>query len=308
MSPASIASAFTPADVRIMRRAIALAETARGATHPNPVVGAILVKDGRVLATGHHQKAGGPHAEIVALAKLSGRAPGATLYVTLEPCCHTGRTGPCTEAVLASGIRRVVVGCQDENPRVSGRGIRRLRRAGIDVEVGCLGEECRAQNRGFFRFIRDGRPHVVLKAAASLDGFIAPTGARKPGTIHWLTSPASRAAAHELRARHDAILAGAGTVLADDPRLTVRRKGQRRQPLRVVLDGALRIPPAARLFRETAAGPPLVIAARPAATGAASAAFAKRRRALEAAGAEVAVLTANRAGRIPVAAVVSLLG
>ena len=319
---------FDRTDVRHMRAALDLAERGRGTTHPNPVVGAVIVSaDGRrVLASGYHQRAGGPHAEAVALSQLpagmAGKAPGATLYVTLEPCCHTGRTGPCTEAILQAQITRVVIGCTDENPVVSGRGVARLRRAGVRVDVGCLQEEMRAQNRGFFRWIRDRRPHVILKAAASLDGFLAPAGKRAPGDIHWLTGAAAGAVTHQMRARHDAIMVGAGTVIADDPRLTVRRTGElgktpaqaqrdddaNARLLRVVLDGRLRTPPGATLFRQAKARRPLVIGGRPPRlTAAEKAALERRQRALSAQ-ADVVLLPSDRHGRIPAAAVLGLLG
>jgi diaminohydroxyphosphoribosylaminopyrimidine deaminase / 5-amino-6-(5-phosphoribosylamino)uracil reductase len=304
--------AFSEADRRFMRQALRLAERGRGFTHPNPVVGAVLVAHGRVIASGHHQRAGGPHAEVVALDALarSARARGATLYVTLEPCCHTGRTGPCTDRLLAAGIRRVVVGSRDDNPLVAGRGITRLRRAGVQVDVGCLEQACRAANRGFFRWIREHRPHVTLKAAATLDGFIAPPRPVRPGSVHWITGTPARAAAHRLRARHDAILVGAGTVIADDPRLTVRLPGPPlpRPPRRLVLDGRLRTPPTARLFRERGA-PPLVIAGRPARLPARAARELERRaRALGDAGAEVQFLPADARGQVPLPALLRHLG
>jgi diaminohydroxyphosphoribosylaminopyrimidine deaminase/5-amino-6-(5-phosphoribosylamino)uracil reductase len=304
------------ADEPHMQRALALAERRRGQTWPNPIVGAVITRREKTLAEGFHQRAGGPHAEVVALDQLGGHAQNATLYVTLEPCCHTGRTGPCTEAIIKAGIGRVVVGCLDENPLVAGRGVKRLRKAGITVDVGCLGDLARAQNRGFFRWVRDGRPHVLLKVAASLDGFIAPAGPRKPGTIHWLTGPPARAAAHQLRARQDAILVGAGTVAADDPRLTVRLppapgKSRRRpapvDPLRVVLDGALACPPDARLFREPGVRPPLVLGAARSGAKPKDAGFERRRRALLAAGADVVLLPGDRQGRIAPAQVLELL-
>src|SRR6185369_14130169 len=157
---------FSPQDTTFMRRALALAERGRGGTRPNPIVGAVIVRGGRVLSEGFHRRAGEAHGEVSALEPLHGRAPGATLYVNLEPCCHTGRTGPCTEAIIQAGIRRVVVGCGDPNPRVDGRGVARLRRAGVRVDVGCLEAECRAANRAFFTWVREGRPLVTLKAAA----------------------------------------------------------------------------------------------------------------------------------------------
>jgi diaminohydroxyphosphoribosylaminopyrimidine deaminase/5-amino-6-(5-phosphoribosylamino)uracil reductase len=297
---------FSPEDVAHMRRALALAERGRGDTRPNPVVGAVIVRGGRVLAEGYHHRVGEAHGEIDALAYLAGRAPGATIYVNLEPCCHTGRTGPCTEALLAAGIRRVVVGCLDPNPRVDGCGVTRLRRAGLRVDVGCLEAECREANRGFFVWVRENRPLVTLKAAATLDGFIAAAG----GAREWITGPKARRAAHELRAVHDAILVGAGTVRTDDPHLTVRlprltvrlpARTARAHPLRVVLDGRLSLSPRAQVLRRTPRTPPtLVIGAR--------GAEPRRVRALERAGAEVVLLPAGRGGRLALGRVLAELG
>ena len=249
---------FSAADARFMRRALALAERGRGTTQPNPVVGAVVVRGGRVVAEGYHRKAGEAHAEVNALARLSGGAHGTTMYVTLEPCNHTGRTGPCTEVLLAARPARLVVGCRDPNPLVDGRGIARLRRAGLRVDVGCLEAECAAAIRAYAIWVRERRPLVTLKAAATLDGFIAARAAARPKMDKktgkpapaWITSPEARAAAHELRAVHDAILVGAGTVRADDPRLTVRHARRRlpRQPLRVVLAGRHPLPPDAHVF------------------------------------------------------------
>jgi diaminohydroxyphosphoribosylaminopyrimidine deaminase/5-amino-6-(5-phosphoribosylamino)uracil reductase len=257
---------FSAADERFMRRALALAERGRGTTQPNPVVGAVVVRGGRIAAEGFHRKAGEAHAEVNALCRLRGSARGTTLYVTLEPCDHTGRTGPCTEVLLAARPARVVIGCRDPNPIVDGRGIARLRRAGIRVDVGCLEVECQAAIRAYSLWVRERRPLVTLKAAATLDGFIAERTpalarprrgkserARKPAPV-WITSPEARAAAHELRAAHDAVLVGAGTVRADDPHLTVRLGGSRRaqQPLRVVLAGRHPLPPDAHVFDPSA--------------------------------------------------------
>jgi len=283
-----------------MRRALALAERGRGSTRPNPVVGAVVVRGGRVLAEGYHHRAGEAHGEIDALAHLGGRAPGATIYVNLEPCCHTGRTGPCTRALIAAGVHRVVVGTLDPNPRVNGRGVSLLRRAGIRVDVGCLEAESREANRGFFVWVRDKRPLVTLKAAATLDGFIAAVS----GAREWITGPEARRAAHELRAAHDAILVGAGTVRVDDPRLTVRLgardRGPPARPRRVVLDGRLSVSPRAQTLRPVPRTPPtLVIGAR--------GAEARRVRALERAGAEVVLLPA-RGGRLPLDRVLAELG
>jgi diaminohydroxyphosphoribosylaminopyrimidine deaminase / 5-amino-6-(5-phosphoribosylamino)uracil reductase len=294
---------FSEADRRFMREALALAERGRGHTRPNPVVGAVLVRGDRVLARGYHRRAGLPHAEIEALSHKGVRARGATLYVTLEPCCHQGRTGPCTEAIERAGIRRVVVGCCDENPLVSGRGVMRLRGAGIRVDVGCLDQECRRQNRAFFVWVRAHRPWVTLKVATTLDGFIASsqTKLRDP-SARFVTGPAARAHARVLRSQHDAVVVGVGTVLADNPRLTVRLPGASKVgPLRVVLDGHLRTPPSARLIRQLGAPPALIMGAQPS-KGAARDARARlaRERALRRAGAEVLLLPADRAGRISI--------
>jgi diaminohydroxyphosphoribosylaminopyrimidine deaminase/5-amino-6-(5-phosphoribosylamino)uracil reductase len=237
-----------------MRRALALAERGRGTTQPNPVVGAVIVRGGRIAAEGFHRKAGEAHAEVNALAQLRGSPRGTTMYVTLEPCNHTGRTGPCTEVIIAARPARVVVGCRDPNPIVDGRGLARLRRAGIRVDVGCLEDEAKAAIRAYSVWVRERRPLVTLKAAATLDGFIAPTAAPRRRAPIWITGPEARAAAHELRAAHDAILVGAGTVRADDPRLTVRdgRRRPARQPLRVVLAGRRPLPARAHVFDRAA--------------------------------------------------------
>ena len=293
---------FSEADQRFMREALALAERGRGQTRPNPVVGALLVRGGRVLARGYHRRAGLPHAEIEALSHKGVRAQGATLYVTLEPCCHQGRTGPCTEAILRAGIRRVVVGCCDENPLVSGRGVLHLRRAGIRVEVGCLDHECRRQNRTFFRWVRARRPWVTLKVATTLDGFIGSGGAHpRDPSARFVSGKAARAHGHLLRSQHDAVLVGVGTVLADNPRLTVRLSGSAGlSPLRVVLDGHLRTPPSARLIRQLGTPPVLIIGAQPREGAGDAGARLGRERALRRAGAEVLLLPADRAGRIPI--------
>jgi len=233
-----------------MERALALAERGRGTTNPNPVVGAVIMRGGRIVAEGFHRRAGQAHAEVNALGALRGGARGTTLYVTLEPCNHTGRTGPCTEAILAARPVRVVVGCRDPNPIVDGRGIARLRRAGLRVDVGCLEDECRAAIAGYAIWVREHRPLVTLKAAATLDGFIAETAPRRRRAPVWITGKQARRAAHQLRAAHDAILVGAGTVRADDPQLTVRLPGGRAAlaPLRVVLAGRRSLPKRARVL------------------------------------------------------------
>ena len=228
-----------------MRRAVALARRGEGQTAPNPPVGALVIKGRRILSEGYHRRAGAPHAEIEALRRAGAQARGATLVVTLEPCCHFGRTPPCTEAILQAGIARVWVGVRDPNPRVAGKGLRRLKSAGLSVDTGILEAECRRLIAPFACFIRKGRPWVTLKTAASLDGKIATAR----GESRWITGSRARARVHELRSRVDAILVGAGTVVADDPRLTARPRGRReRFPMRVVVDPHHRVPVRARVF------------------------------------------------------------
>ncbi|MCU0758607.1 MAG: bifunctional diaminohydroxyphosphoribosylaminopyrimidine deaminase/5-amino-6-(5-phosphoribosylamino)uracil reductase RibD [Steroidobacteraceae bacterium] len=227
-----------------MARALELAWLGRDGTHPNPRVGCVLVRDGEVVGEGWHRRAGEPHAEAFALDAAGARARGATAYVTLEPCNHHGRTPPCTEALLAAGVARVVYAVPDPDPRVDGGGAARLRAAGVDVVCGLLAEEATELNLGFFSRLRRGRPWVRLKLAASLDGRTALAG----GESQWITSEAARQDVQCWRAQSAAILTGVGTVLADDPALTVRVGDSPRQPLRVVLDGRLRSPPAARVF------------------------------------------------------------
>ena len=249
-----------PTDERFMRRALELAERGRGTTRPNPVVGAVIVRGGRIVGEGFHRRAGEAHAEVNALAALRGPARGATLYVTLEPCCHVGRTGRCTDSILAARPARVVVGCRDPNPIVDGRGIAELRRAGIRVDVGCLEADCRAAIRAYAVWVRERRPLVTLKAAATVDGLIADGRRRAARRPAWITGSEARRAAHELRAAHDAVLVGAGTVLADDPKLTVRLSGRRSRPLRVVLAGRRPLPARAHVLDGSA--PSLVIRGR----------------------------------------------
>lgn len=262
------------ADERLMRLCLREAARARGRQRPNPMVGALVVAGGRVLARGHHARAGQPHAEICALAALGRRPPrGATLYVSLEPCSHHGRTPPCTEAVLRAGFSRVVIAMRDPFPLVDGRGIRALRAAGIAVEVGICEAEARALNAPWLSVVERGRPLVTLKLAVTLDGRIAAPG----GDARWVTGERSRAVVHRMRDAHDAILVGVGTVLADDPALDVRGVRGGRDPVRVVLDGKLRTPVVARLL---APGPGVIIFAS-------ANASPSRERALRARGAEV---------------------
>ncbi len=244
-----------------MRRALALARRGVALAHPNPMVGAVLVRGGRAIAEGFHTWDGVNHAETVAIARAGARARGSTLYVNLEPCSHRGRTGPCADAVIAAGIRRVVAAMPDPNPRVSGKGFRRLRRAGIEVAVGACESEAQRLNEDFARWIRSHRPLVTLKVAATLDGKISlmdpaepASGGRRPRVVErWITSEISRRRVQELRHGSDAVLTGVGTVLEDDPLLTDRTGRPRRRPLlRVVLDSRLRLPLESKLVRSAA--------------------------------------------------------
>jgi diaminohydroxyphosphoribosylaminopyrimidine deaminase/5-amino-6-(5-phosphoribosylamino)uracil reductase len=243
-------------DHAYMRRALALAERGRGRTSPNPMVGAVIVSgEGVVVGRGAHLVAGGPHAEIVALADAGDRARGATLYCTLEPCCHTGRTGPCAPRVVDAGLARAVVAGEDPNPLVAGGGIAYLRAHGVDVTQGVLGEEAEALNRPFFTRMRYGRPFVTMKAALSFDGWMA----EAPGVRTPLTGSAARRRVHQERAEVDAIAVGSGTVLADDPLLTARGAFRERPLARIIFDSRLRTPVSARLFSTLDAGPVIII-------------------------------------------------
>jgi len=213
-----------------MRRAITLAEKAKGYTHPNPSVGAVVVKKGTIIAEGATQRCGGPHAEAVALAKAGSRARGSVLYVTLEPCCHYGRTPPCTDSIIASGVRKVFVACVDPNPLVNGKGIRALQRHGIEVTTGMLHDEARRINEDFFWAIRRHTPWITVKLALTLDGRIADSRGRS----RWITNTKARLFVHQLRRKHAAIAVGKGTLLADNPRLTVRNGDQGAAPARIV--------------------------------------------------------------------------
>jgi diaminohydroxyphosphoribosylaminopyrimidine deaminase/5-amino-6-(5-phosphoribosylamino)uracil reductase len=243
-------------DAEYMARALALAERGRGSTSPNPMVGAIVVdRDGVIVGRGAHDHAGGPHAEIVALRDAGARARGATLYCTLEPCSHVGRTGPCAPAVADAGIARVVIADGDPNPLVNGRGIDILRSRGVDVTTGVLADEARALNRPFVSLMVRRRPFVTMKVALSADGMIA----ERPGARTVLTGEPANRAIHRDRAEIDALAVGSGTVIADDPLLTARGAFRRRPLVRVVFDTRLRTPPAAKLFSTLAAGPVIIV-------------------------------------------------
>ncbi len=289
--------AATPDDAHYLTRCLELAARADGRTAPNPIVGCVIVDGrGRVVAEAFHARAGDLHAEAAALAQLGGKARGCTVYVSLEPCNHHGRTPPCAAALIAAGVRRVVYGAADPIAGHAGGGAA-LAAAGIDVVVGVLAEACERANPGFFTHARLGRPHVLLKAAISLDGRVAPGR----GSSRWITGPEARADGHRLRDRRDAILVGIGTVLADDPRLTCRDVPGGRDPIRVVIDSALRTPVRAVLLPRVGGS-----AARTIIVGVVGAAPARVRR-LEAAGAEVWLLRARR-GQVPLDLLLRRLG
>jgi diaminohydroxyphosphoribosylaminopyrimidine deaminase/5-amino-6-(5-phosphoribosylamino)uracil reductase len=284
-------------DAGWMRVALGLARRGLGRVWPNPAVGCVIVADGRVVGRGRTGNGGRPHAEAEALAQAGARARGATAYVTLEPCAHTGATPPCTEALVASGIARVVVAIEDPDPRVDGRGVEALRAAGIAVEVGCLAAEAVAVNRGFLKRVSAGRPMVTLKLAASIDGRIA-TGS---GESRWITGPRARAEVHLMRAQADAVLVGAGTVRSDDPRLDVRHMGiAGANPVRVVVSGALSLPRDGNLAR-TAAEIPLWLCHDPEASD-------DRRRAWTDLGAQLIEIPFQADGQLDLSAMMQRLG
>jgi diaminohydroxyphosphoribosylaminopyrimidine deaminase/5-amino-6-(5-phosphoribosylamino)uracil reductase len=261
-------------DALWMHRALEAATAGRGFVEPNPLVGAVVVREGHAVGIGHHQRFGGPHAEVFALQEAGEAARGATLYVTLEPCCHTGKTPPCTAAILAAGIRRVVAAMRDPFPQVDGGGVATLESAGVTVEVGCEAEAARALNAPYLKRLTTGLPFVTAKWALTLDGKTATASTDS----RWISSEQARQFVHALRGRMDAIIIGIGTALADDPLLTARPSGPR-CPVRVVLDGAARLPLHGNLVR-TAREFPVIVAVT-------ARADAGRRHALEQAGCEI---------------------
>lgn len=240
-----------PAETQYMRRALRLAERGRGCVEPNPMVGCVIVRDGRIIGEGWHRRFGGPHAEVEALRRCGDAARGATAYVTLEPCCHHGKTPPCTEALIAAGVRRVVAAVRDPNPQVAGRGLRRLRRAGIEVESGLLAEQAATLIAPFAKLVTQRRPWVILKWAQSLDGKIA----THTGDAKWISDEPMRRHAHRIRGQVDAIIVGRRTVECDDPLLTCRVGRPRRTATRIVLAPQLSVSPAAQLVRTAAETP-----------------------------------------------------
>jgi len=288
-------------DTALMRRALALARRGLGRVEPNPPVGAVVLREGRIVGEGWHARFGGPHAEVVALEAAGADARGADLFVTLEPCCHHGKTPPCTEAIVAAGVRRVVAAVQDPSPEVAGRGLAQLQEAGIEVTVGLLEDEARRTAAAFFKRTRTGRPLVIAKWAMTLDGRLADAA----GTSRWISGEASRRRVHEVRRLCDAVLVGSGTALADAPSLTVRHMSplpERGQPTRVVLDGRLRLPAEAEPAASARDVPVLVYTLRETVDGG-----GERAEALRAAGCEVVPLPAGPVG-VDLAAVLDDLG
>lgn len=277
-----------------MREALRLATNARGRTAPNPLVGAVIVKDGRIVGEGWHRKAGTPHAEVHALAMAGELARGATLYVTLEPCAHYGRTGPCAKAVAEAGVKRAVIALRDPNPLVAGKGIEILQQAGVEVEVGVLEREAAQLNEVFLQWIDTRRPFVLLKAAMSLDGKIATAA----GDSQWISGEMSRARVHIWRDEYDAIMAGIGTVLADDPSLTARLPdGTGRNPVRIIVDSQARTPLDAKVVQDGLARTIIAVT---------ETASAERVEALAAAGADI--LRAGRGQQVDLDLLMQALG
>ena len=282
------------ADHEFMARALRLAARGLWTTTPNPRVGCVIVRDGRVVGEGWHVRAGEPHAEVHALRAAGEAARGATVYVTLEPCSHHGRTPPCADALVAAGVARVVVAMSDPNPQVAGQGLARLSAAGIAVRCGVLESEARELNIGFVSRMTRGRPWVRLKTASTLDGITALDN----GASQWITGPAARRDGHRWRARACAILSGIGTVQEDDPSLTVREVATERQPLRIIVDAKLALSPRAKLFADIDRAPLLVACASDDMPNA---------RALREAGAELLVLP-NEGGKVDLPAMLQALG
>ncbi len=288
-------------DQKMMRLALQLARRGRGRVEPNPLVGAVLCRGRRIVGRGWHGEFGGPHAEINALRMAGGKARGGTLYVTLEPCGHHGKTGPCTEAILAASLQRVVVAMVDPNPLVCGRGIRRLRNAGMEVCTGVCQVEAQRLNRPFVKWITTGRPYVILKWAQTIDGCV-----ESRGKSQWISSAASRGLVHRLRGHVDAVMVGIGTVLQDDPRLTARPKKAadlRRIPRRVILDSDCRLPLTSRLARSARSVPVSVFYRR----GSGRAAVLRRKR-LESHGVQCLAVAPASEGGLDIRQVLQRLG
>ena len=286
-------------DIRFMEHALSLARKGIGLASPNPQVGCVIVRDGQIIGEGFHQYEWRDHAEVIALKSAGEKARGATLYVSLEPCNHTGRTGPCSEAIIAAGIHRVVAAMEDPNPATSGRGFARLRAANLETACGVLEDEARRLNEGFACWIRTKKPFVTLKSALTLDGQLALPEPKKRGRSAWVTSEESRAEVHRMRHASDALLTGMGTILADDPLLTDRSGlPRRRRLLRVILDAKLRLSPRSRIV-QTADDDLLVFTAAPLSS--------TKARKLQAEGVELVRAPARR-GRMDLRGVLAELG
>jgi len=285
---------FSKTDIQYVKEALRLAKKGLGRTSPNPMVGAVVVRQGKVVGRGFHPKAGGPHAERVALDQAGAKAKGATLYLNLEPCNHFGRTPPCAQLIRERGLKKVVFGMTDPNPKVPGGGAAWLRSEGIEVVQGVLERECQRLNEVFVKWITTGLPFVILKAATSLDGRIA----TRTGDSKWISNDQSRKLVHQIRNRVDGVLVGIGTVQQDDPLLTVRlTKGKIKDPLRIVIDLRLRIPLKARILADP--GNTLIVSGEQAPIS--------RRKALESKGVEILALP-ERQGRISIKEILSVLG
>jgi diaminohydroxyphosphoribosylaminopyrimidine deaminase/5-amino-6-(5-phosphoribosylamino)uracil reductase len=285
-------------DIKYMHRALRLGEKGLGYTTPNPAVGAVVVRQGMILGEGWHQKAGTPHAEIHALKAAGDAAKGADLYVTLEPCNHTGRTPPCTHAILKAGIRRAVIGTLDPNPKVVGGGAGFLRDKGLEVEIGCIRDECRLLIAPFAKHMLTGMPWVRSKVACSLDGRIA----TRTGHSKWITNQQARSSGHRLREISDAILVGKGTIVADDPQLTCRKgKKAGKDPIRVVLDSGLSVDTSSRICHLQSSAPTLIIGVKGKSTD-------EYRQALEASGTKVWFTPPDEQGRVDIRNVLRMLG
>jgi diaminohydroxyphosphoribosylaminopyrimidine deaminase/5-amino-6-(5-phosphoribosylamino)uracil reductase len=284
-------------DIGYMQRALAVAEGGIGFVSPNPVVGCVIVKDGRIVGEGYHERYGGPHAEANALRVAGSAARGATLYVTLEPCCHTGKTPPCVDAVLQAGVGRVVMAVRDPNPKVAGGGLARLRAAGIDVTLGICEAEARRLNETFLHYIQTQRPFVTLKCAVTLDGKIA----TRTGASRWITGRAAREHVHRMRHAADGLLVGAGTALQDDPLLTTRLPdGGGVNPLRIVVDSLLRLSPLSQLA--------MVRPDRRTLVATSERAPVDKQRQLEHQGVEILRLPSYADGRVDIEALLTVLG
>jgi diaminohydroxyphosphoribosylaminopyrimidine deaminase/5-amino-6-(5-phosphoribosylamino)uracil reductase len=280
-------------DERHMLRALELAERGRGTTSPNPMVGAVIVADGEVVGEGYHERAGGPHAEVGAVESAGASARGATIYVTLEPCSHQGRTPPCAALLLEAGLAQVVIAMKDPNPLVAGGGARMLAEGGVEVVEGPYGEIARRQNESYVTWVTSGRPFVTLKMAMSLDGKVA----TMTGDSRWVTADVARADVHRMRAASDAVMVGIGTVLADDPALTAREVGAKRQPARVIVDSRARTPLGSKVTDTTEARTLIAVTAS---------APAERRNALEERGIEI--VEAGAGDRVDLLSLLEALG